>query len=133
MFPAFPALASVEQTPQSARTRSAAFSPDELPAQTSLTAPENLSETFGVRLVLKSGDEVSRPGESHPEPLSEPYLNVSAHTAPALEPRRTPTCQCAHNFGSRLEIRATQCVALRKCPRSFLYFRQAQRARDRSS
>jgi hypothetical protein len=66
---------------------------------------------------------VSRPGESHPEPLSEPYLNLSAHTAPAMEPRRTPICQCAHNFGSRLEIRATQCVALRKWPRSFLYFR----------
>jgi hypothetical protein len=40
-----------------------------------------------------------------------------------MEPRRTPICQCAHNFGSRLEIRATQCVALRKWPRSFLYFR----------
>jgi hypothetical protein len=66
---------------------------------------------------------VSRPVESHPEPLSEPYLNLSAHTAPAMEPRRTPICQCAHNFGSRLEIRATQCVALRKWPRSFLYFR----------
>ena len=63
--------------------------------------------------------EVSSPGESHPEALSEPYLNVSAHTAPAMEPRRTPICQCAHNFGSRREIRATQCVARRKCPRSF--------------
>jgi hypothetical protein len=41
---------------------------------------------------------VSRPGESHPEPLSEPYLNLSAHTAPAMEPRRTPICQCAHNY-----------------------------------
>jgi hypothetical protein len=25
-----------------------------------------------------------------------------------MEPRRTPICQCAHNLGSRLEIRATQ-------------------------
>jgi hypothetical protein len=65
---------------------------------------------------------VSRPGESHPEPLSEPCLNVSAHTAPAMEPRRTPICQCVHNCGSRFEIRATQWVALGKCPRSFLYF-----------
>ena len=71
-------------------------------------------EALGIRPVLKSGDEVSRPRESHPEPLSEPYLNLSAHTAPAMEPRRTPNCQCAHNFGSRLEIRAIQCVALRK-------------------
>src|SRR5207245_8887812 len=77
--------------------------------------------------------EVSSAGESHPDALSEPYLNLSAHTAPAMEPRRTPICQCAHNFGSRLEIRATQCVALRKCPRSFLYFWSAQRANDRSS
>src|SRR5260370_30270759 len=45
MLPAFPALASVGQTPQSARTRSAVSFPDEPPAQTSPTAPENLSET----------------------------------------------------------------------------------------
>src|ERR1017187_719686 len=70
--------------------------------------------TLGFRLRPAMYDGVSRPGESHPEPLSEPYLNLSAHTAPAMEPRRTPICQCAHNFGSRLEIRATQCVALRK-------------------
>ena len=66
---------------------------------------------------------VSSPGESHPEALSEPYLNLSAHTAPAMEPRRTPICQCANSFGSRREMRATQCVARRKCPRNFLYFR----------
>ena len=80
-----------------------------------------------------SASEVSSPGESHPEALSEPYLNLSAHTAPAMEPRRTPNCQCAHNFGSRRDMRATQCVALRICPRSFLYFRLAHRASDRSS
>src|SRR6266508_2746509 len=38
-------------------------------------------------------DRVSSPGEFHPEALSEPYLNLSAHTAPAMEPRRTPICQ----------------------------------------
>ena len=75
------------------------------------------------RMSATENHEVSSPGESHPEALSEPYLNLSAHTAPVVEPRRTPNCQCAHNFGSRLEIRATQCVALRKWPRSFLYFR----------
>ena len=67
-----------------------------------------------ISTLVELNDRVSRPGESHPEPLLEPYLNLSAHTAPAMEPRRTPICQCAHNFGSRLEIRATQCVALRK-------------------
>src|ERR1700674_4447201 len=84
--------------------------------------PKLFQEPLGIRPVLKAHHKVSRPGESHPEPLSEPCLNVSAHTAPAMEPRRTPICQCAHNFGSRLEIRATQWVALRRCPRSFLYF-----------
>jgi hypothetical protein len=90
-------------------------------------------ETVRFGLMLKTKHMVSSPGESHPEALSEPCLNVSAHTAPATEPRRTPSCQCAHNFGSHLEILATQCVALRKCLRSFLYFRSAQRAKDRSS
>src|ERR1035437_8291771 len=60
------------------------------------------------RAAATENHEVSSPRESHPEALSEPCLNVSAHTAPAMEPRRTPICQCAHNFGSRLEIRATQ-------------------------
>ena len=66
--------------------------------------------------------EVSSPGEFHPKAPSEPYVNLSAHTAPAMEPRRTPICQCANNPGSLREIRAIQCVARRKCPRSFLYF-----------
>ena len=61
-----------------------------------------------VVLDAASYREVSSPRESHPEALSEPYVNLSAHTAPAMEPSRTPNCQCAHNFGSRLEIRATQ-------------------------
>src|ERR1700674_2752943 len=83
---------------------------------------ESLPRLPRLALRLRQQHQVSRPGESPPEPLSEPCLNVSAHTAPAMEPRRTPICQCAHNFGSRLEIRATQWVALRRCPRSFLYF-----------
>ena len=67
--------------------------------------------------------EVSSAGESHPDALSEPYVNVSAHTAPAKEPRRTPICQCANSPGSRREMRAIQCIARRRWPRSFLYFR----------
>ena len=80
-------------------------------------------KSLGFGSVLESDHEVSSAGESHPDALSEPYVNVSAHTAPAREPRRTPICQCANSLGSRREMRATQCVALRKCRRSFLYFR----------
>jgi hypothetical protein len=36
---------------------------------------------------------VSSAGDSHPRALSEPYVNLSAHTAPAAEPRRAPICQ----------------------------------------
>jgi hypothetical protein len=78
--------------------------------QPTLLQPCRYFDTHQVRFPLCSAmdHEVSRPEESHPEPLAEPYVNVSAHTAPAMEPRRTLICQCAHNFGSRLEIRATQ-------------------------
>jgi hypothetical protein len=68
-------------------------------------------------------DKVSSAGESHPHALAEPYRNVSAHTAPAVEPRRTPICPWANTPGSRRESRASQGVALRTWPRSFLYFR----------
>src|SRR6266446_6331408 len=30
--------------------------------------------------------QVSRPGESHPQALAEPYRNVSVHTAPIIQP-----------------------------------------------
>jgi len=103
--------------------------------QPTLLQPCRYFDTHQVRFPFCSAmnDEVSSARESHPDALAEPYVNVSAHTAPAMEPRRTPICQCAHSFGSRLEIRATQCVALRKCLRSFLYFRSAHRAGARSS
>src|SRR5271157_1427556 len=56
---------------------------------------------------------VSRPGESHPEALAELYVSLSTHTAPIMEPRRTPICQWANNAGERREMRAIQCVARR--------------------
>jgi hypothetical protein len=55
---------------------------------------------------------VSGPGESHPEALSEPYVSVSAHTAPTIEPLRTSR-QCANNAGARRDIRATHWCARR--------------------
>ena len=33
-----------------------------------------------------SNAAVSRPGESHPRALAELYVNVSAHTAPIIQP-----------------------------------------------
>ena len=58
-------------------------------------AQDMLNDESIVKMVKAglSEDLVSSPGESHPEALSEPYLNLSAHTAPAREPRRTFICQ----------------------------------------
>jgi hypothetical protein len=44
------------------------------------------------RAPIKSSGRVSSPGELHPEALSEPYVNVSIHTAPTMEPCLT-ICQ----------------------------------------
>ena len=33
---------------------------------------------------------VSSPGEFHPEALAEPYVNVSIHTAPIIQPGKEP-------------------------------------------
>src|SRR6266478_1061099 len=43
-------------------------------------------EPLRVLAMLKAQHEVSRPGEFHPQALAEPYLNVSAHTAPIIRP-----------------------------------------------
>jgi hypothetical protein len=46
-----------------------------------------------LRLRPAMHDEVSSPGGLHPEALSEPDVSLSTHTAPTVEPRRTPICQ----------------------------------------
>ena len=49
--------------------------------------PPNVAEvSLRVPLVLEPDNGSSRPGESHPEALSEPCLNLSAHTAPPMQP-----------------------------------------------
>ena len=47
----------------------------------------------GRRFRATHGHEVSSPGGSHPEALAELYVSLSTHTAPTMEPRRTPICQ----------------------------------------
>ncbi len=36
-------------------------------------------------LVCSFAERESRPGESHPEPLAEPYVKLSPHTAPIAQ------------------------------------------------
>jgi hypothetical protein len=40
--------------------------------------------------MLEAHDEVSSAGELHPHALAEPYVNVSAHTAPIIQPQVAP-------------------------------------------
>ena len=47
---------------------------------------QSLSEYFCFVPVLKTTDKVSRPRELPPESLSELYVNLSAHTAPIIQP-----------------------------------------------
>ena len=45
-----------------------------------------LSRRLDRRLRVAHDHGVSRPGESHPRALAELYVNVSAHTAPIIQP-----------------------------------------------
>ena len=55
----------------------------------------------------------SRPGESHPEALAEPYVTLSRHTAPIKEPPRI-VAQGANRCGERRETAATHRLARRR-------------------
>ncbi len=79
-------------------------------------------------------DEESRRGESHPPPLAEPDLSLSAHPAPIAQPSgRAPSRQCANRWGDRRAISASHAIARRSRRLSRLYFRQAHRIRCRLS
>ena len=51
---------------------------------------EDLYTEYDVKTVipiqLNNENVVSRPRELPPKPLSEPYVNLSAHTAPIIQP-----------------------------------------------
>ena len=48
---------------------------------------EGIMEAFGVLLMLEADYESSSPGESHPQALTEPDVNLSAHPALIVQPR----------------------------------------------
>lgn len=118
-FPTRPAIAALEVIPQKIKSSRLRRVHDacllRMQRQSGFRRPllHRVQRPHRFGLASTQNYEVSRPGEFHPEPLAEPYLNVSAHTAPAMEPRRTPIVQWANNFGARREIRAIQCAARR--------------------
>src|SRR5215831_8084633 len=46
----------------------------------------------------------SRPGESHPEPLTDPYVNLSIHTARASQRRLPPPTRSLSSSGCPLAL-----------------------------
>ena len=55
-------------------------------AETGKAFRQNLHNPAGICFALTADEKVSRPGESHPQALSEPDVNVSAHPAPIIQP-----------------------------------------------
>jgi hypothetical protein len=85
---------------------------------------------FGARPASAEHDEESRRGESHPPPLAEPCVNLSAYTAPIVQPPGfKPMRQWANNCGDRREASASSSPARFSRRRSRLYLRMAQRTR----
>src|SRR5262245_54366856 len=72
----------------------------------------------------------SRRGESHPPPLAEPCVNLSAYTAPIVQPPGLrPKRQWANSLGDRREASAINSLARCSRRRSRRYLRMAQRTR----
>jgi hypothetical protein len=89
---------------------------------------------LGPRAAGAQHDEESRRRESHPPPLAEPGVSLSAHRAPIAQPSgRAPNRQCANRPGVRRATSASHAMARRSRRRNRLNFRQAHRARCRLS
>jgi len=72
------------------------------------------------QLPITANDLVSSPGEFHPEALAEPYVNVSIHTAPIIQPGKGPRDASARTArdGSELPALANLWHALSNVPSS---------------
>ena len=85
-----------------------------------------------VDLRLAIQRQVSRAGEFHPRALPEPYVSLSAHTAPSVQPRPYRSDQWANRSGDERTTRASQVLApLGRCLKR-LNLRRAHRIRKTS-
>jgi hypothetical protein len=83
-------------------------------------------------LVLKRRRQASRAGELHPRALPEPYVNLSAHTAPSVRPWPYRSGQWANRSGDDRTTRASQSRAPFGCCLRRLNLRRAHRMRNTS-
>lgn len=95
----------------------------------SLSSPVNLMQSVEHwetvnKLGITRGIGVSRPREFHPQPLAELDVNVSAHTAPIIQPFGiNPASQCTNADGVALAIRSSTLIVRLRRSASFWYFR----------
>jgi hypothetical protein len=57
-------------------------------AETLQTLPKVSQEAFRLMAILEPKDESSSAGEFHPHALTEPDVNLSAHPALIVQPKR---------------------------------------------
>src|ERR1700678_4835925 len=74
-------------------------------------------------------DVASRAGESHPHALLDPYVSLSAHTAPDVRSLTYKRRQWANKSGSARTTRANQSLAPAVRARSRLYLLRPHRTR----
>ena len=86
----------------------------------------------GVDLALTIQRQASRAGEFHPRALPEPYVNLSAHTAPSVRPWPYRSGQWANRSGDDRTTRASQFRAPFGCCLRRLNLRRAHRMRKTS-
>ena len=68
----------------------------------------------GVTLQSEADDEVRSPGESHPQALSEPDVNLSVHPAPIIQPTAKSPSASAQIIVAHVVI-VRQANTLRSC------------------
>ena len=74
--------------------------------------------------------KVSRPRESHPKPLAEPYVTLSCHTAPIVRTGTLPKAsQWTNNRGCLPLMLCNQHSDRCHFPANLRYLRRAQRMR----
>ena len=89
-----------------------------------LSIVERFADSLGLPCVSLLGsqlapEEVSRPRELPPEPLAEPYVNLSAHTAPIIQPKvilqissvQTILCRVLRQFQASVPLFVLPCVS----------------------
>src|SRR5215467_11769085 len=92
--------------------------------------PPSLGQHRAQFTFARSRHTESSPWESHPQALAEPYVNLSAHTAPIAQAAdRKPNRQWANNPGACFAMRPSQALAQDLWRLNRLYFLIAHRTR----